>query len=51
MTRFLLLTAGASLGLALLPFNGPEVAQAQTVPTDTIRFMAATRGVTLTGLA
>jgi hypothetical protein len=49
MTRSLILTAAASLGLVLLPFNGPEVAHAQTPPTDTIRFMAATRGINFDG--
>ncbi len=48
MTRFLLLTTAASLGLALL-LSSPEVAQAQTPRTDTIKFMAATPGVNFDG--
>jgi hypothetical protein len=48
MKRFLLLTT-ASFGLTLLFFNGPKVAQAQTTRTDTLRFMAATRGANFDG--
>ncbi len=49
MKRFLLLTATMSFGLTLLFFNGPQVAQAQTTRTDTVRFMAATRGANFDG--
>lgn len=42
MTRDLILIGGVIFGLVVL--NAPEMAQAQTPRTDTIRFMAATRG-------
>src|SRR5438046_9028743 len=49
MTRFLLLIAGACLGLSFLLFNGPKIAEAQITRTDTIRLMAATRGTNFDG--
>jgi prophage maintenance system killer protein len=49
MTRLLPLIGAMSFGLTFLFFNGPEVAQAQTPRTDTIRLMAATRGTNFDG--
>ena len=49
MTRFLAMIAGVSVGLTLGPFYRHETAQAQTPRTDTIRFMAATRGTNFDG--
>src|SRR2546427_3101683 len=44
MTRLLPLIAVLSFGLTFLLFPNPEVGHAQTARTDTIYFMAATRG-------